>query len=152
MRNLLRRLTFDGRRQVLSPAASQRCVSDERFSVVTVQKTIHSRRATEQLTCTNEPVPAVVSSYFSSGRRRDLCVLLYGTGGLRGQKLKTRLEDHYDTRLDPGTFYSTLDALVESGHLETRTDGIHDVYALTADGQDRLDDHVAWLTREVGRE
>jgi DNA-binding PadR family transcriptional regulator len=85
----------------------------------------------------------------SSGRRRDICILLAGTEGLRGQALKTSLEDHYETRLDPGTFYSTLDALVDAGHLETQTEGLHDVYALTPAGAERLDEHLAWVSRET---
>lgn len=90
-----------------------------------------------------------MGAYLSSGRRRDICTLLYGTDGLRGQTLKTRLEEHYGTRLDPGTFYSTLDSLADKGHLQTRADGIHDVYILTESGRERLEEYVEWLTRET---
>ena len=87
--------------------------------------------------------------WFQSGRRRDLCAILYDEGELRGQKIKTRLERYYDVRLDPQSFYGTLDALVDSGHLERRTEGIYDVYRLTDAGTDRVESYYAWLTDRV---
>ncbi|WP_049915958.1 DNA-binding protein [Haloferax mucosum] len=87
--------------------------------------------------------------WFQSGRRRDLCAILYDAGELRGQKAKTRLERYYDVRIDPQSFYATLDALVESGHLERRTEGIHDVYGLTEAGASRVESYFAWLTERV---
>lgn len=93
-----------------------------------------------------------MSGWLSSGRRRDLCVLCYGTGGLRGQELKSRLEARYDERLDPSRFYGALDQLVDGGHLEERTEGVHDVYALTDDGRAALEEHLAWVREEVGLE
>ncbi|KAB1188791.1 MULTISPECIES: helix-turn-helix transcriptional regulator [Haloferax] len=89
--------------------------------------------------------------WFQSGRRRDLCAILYDAGELRGQKLKTRLERYYDTRLDPQSFYGTLNALVDSGHVERRTEGIHDVYALTDGGASRVESYYSWLTERVER-
>ncbi|KAB1196632.1 MULTISPECIES: DNA-binding protein [Haloferax] len=89
--------------------------------------------------------------WFQSGRRRDLCAILYDAGELRGQKLKTQLERYYDTRLDPQSFYATLDALVDSGHLERRTEGIYDVYGLTDAGANRVESYYAWLTERVER-
>ncbi|GGC59553.1 DNA-binding protein [Haloferax sulfurifontis] len=87
--------------------------------------------------------------WFQSGRRRDLCAVLYDAGELRGQKLKTRLERYYDLRLDPQLFYGTLDALVESGHLERRTEGIYDVYGLTDAGASRVESYYEWLAARV---
>ncbi|CQR50372.1 MULTISPECIES: DNA-binding protein [Haloferax] len=87
--------------------------------------------------------------WFQSGRRRDLCAVLYDAGELRGQKLKTRLERYYDLRIDPQSFYGTLDALVESGHLERRTEGIYDVYALTDAGAGRVESYYEWLAARV---
>ncbi|ELZ60320.1 MULTISPECIES: DNA-binding protein transcriptional regulator [unclassified Haloferax] len=87
--------------------------------------------------------------WFQSGRRRDLCAVLYDAGELRGQKLKTRLERYYDLRIDPQAFYGTLDALVEAGHLERRTEGIHDVYGLTDAGAERVESYHAWLAARV---
>ena len=89
--------------------------------------------------------------WLASGRRRDLCVLLYDTDGLRGQELKARLEDRYDERLDPTRFYGALDGLVDAGHVEERAEGIHDVYALTDAGRAAVEEHVEWLLDAIGR-
>ena len=83
--------------------------------------------------------------WLQSGRRRDICVLLAAEGELRSQQVKSRLESHYDERIEPKSFYGTLSALVEAGFVETRTEGIYDVYALTQAGERRLRDHYAWL-------
>ena len=88
--------------------------------------------------------------WLASGRRRDLCVLLYDAGALRGQELKARLEDRYDERLDPSRFYGALDGLVSAGHVEERTDGIHDVYALTDAGRAAVEEYAEWLCTSVG--
>ncbi|TKX74159.1 PadR family transcriptional regulator [Halorubrum sp. GN11_10-6_MGM] len=90
-----------------------------------------------------------MTKWFHSGRRRDICALLYEHGELRAQSLKSRLESHYDERIDPGSFYGTLSALVESGHLDRRTEGIADVYALTEAGETALLDHYAWLGARI---
>ncbi|MDS0298463.1 DNA-binding protein [Halogeometricum sp. S1BR25-6] len=92
--------------------------------------------------------------WFQSGRRRDLCAILYDAGELRGQKLKIRLEAHYGTRIDPQSFYGTLDALVSKGHLARRTEEIYDVYELTELGVEGVESQQAWLAERVesGRE
>ncbi|MGM0447038.1 MAG: PadR family transcriptional regulator [Methanobacteriota archaeon] len=90
-----------------------------------------------------------MTKWFHSGRRRDLCALLYDCGELRAQSAKSRLESHYDERIDPGSFYGTLSALVEAGYLDRRTEGIADVYALTDAGEAALLDHYAWLGERV---
>ncbi|ELY43862.1 PadR family transcriptional regulator [Natronorubrum sulfidifaciens] len=94
-----------------------------------------------------------MSKWLQSGRRRDICVLLAGAadGELRGQQLKSRLESHYDDHLEPKAFYGSLSALVESGFVEKRTDGIHDVYALTDGGEQRLRDHAEWVQTALDR-
>ncbi|THE62789.1 PadR family transcriptional regulator [Salinadaptatus halalkaliphilus] len=86
-----------------------------------------------------------MSKWLQSGRRRDICVLLAAEGELRGQQLKSRLESHYDDRLEPKSFYGSLSALVDAGFVTTGTDGIHDVYRLTDAGQRRVNDHYEWL-------
>ena len=86
-----------------------------------------------------------MSKWLRSGRRRDLCFLLAAEGELRGQQLKSRLEAHYDDRLEPKSFYGSLSALVDAGFVEKRTDGIHDVYALTDPGQRRLHEQYRWI-------
>ena len=88
-----------------------------------------------------------MGKWLQSGRRRDLCYLLAAAedGALRGQQLKSRLERRYDERLEPKSFYGSLSALVDAGFVEKRTEGLHDVYALTDAGDRRLRDHVAWI-------
>jgi len=88
-----------------------------------------------------------MSKWLRSGRRRDICVLLAAAddGELRGQQLKSRLESHYDDRLEPKSFYGSLSALVDAGFVEKRTEGLHDVYALTDAGLRRTQEHGAWV-------
>lgn len=86
--------------------------------------------------------------FLQSGRRRDLCALLAGER-LQAQALKSRLESHYDERIEPKSFYGALDALEDSGFVETETDGIHDVYVLTEAGENRLRGHYDWLTEQL---
>ncbi|MFD1563969.1 helix-turn-helix transcriptional regulator [Haloarchaeobius amylolyticus] len=88
-----------------------------------------------------------MTKWLRSGRRRDICFLLAAAedGELRGQQLKSRLESHYDDRLEPKSFYGSLSALVDAGFVEKRTVGLHDVYALTDAGTQRVRDHYAWI-------
>ncbi len=89
-----------------------------------------------------------MTQFLQSGRRRDICALLAGEPR-QAQALKTRLEDHYDSRIDPKSFYGALDALENQGFVETRTEGIHDIYLLTAAGEKRLQEHVNWLNLQL---
>lgn len=91
-----------------------------------------------------------MTQFLQSGRRRDICAILAGES-LQAQALKSRLESTYGARIDPKSFYGALDALEDQGFVETRTDGIHDVYELTDAGADRLDEHLDWLVSETGR-
>jgi len=86
-----------------------------------------------------------MTKWLQSGRRRDLCVFLAAEGGLPGQKLKTRLERHYDERIEPKSFYGALSALVDSGFVEKGTEGLADVYALTDAGECRVREHFEWM-------
>jgi DNA-binding PadR family transcriptional regulator len=90
-----------------------------------------------------------MARWLQSGTRRDVCALLCEAGELRAQQLKSRLESHYDTRIEPRQFYGALDRLVSGGHVEKRTDGIHDVYSLTTAGERALRDHYEWFTERV---
>ncbi|WP_418286392.1 PadR family transcriptional regulator [Halorubrum sp. DTA46] len=90
-----------------------------------------------------------MAKWLHSGRRRDICTLLYDAGELRAQSLKNRIESHYDERIDPRSFYATLNSLVESGHLDRRTEGLADVYALTDAGERGVRDHYEWLTEQL---
>ncbi|MDF9745245.1 PadR family transcriptional regulator [Natrinema salsiterrestre] len=88
-----------------------------------------------------------MSKFLRSGRRRDICFLLAAAedGEARGQQLKSSLESHYDDRLDPKSFYGSLSALVDAGFVEKRTEGLHDVYALTDGGERRVREHYEWV-------
>ncbi|SMO84439.1 PadR family transcriptional regulator [Halorubrum cibi] len=90
-----------------------------------------------------------MTKWFHSGRRRDCCALIYEAGELRAQSLKSRLETHYDERLDPQSFYATLTAMVEAGYLARRAEGLGDVYTLTDAGEAALLDHYEWLSERV---
>ena len=90
-----------------------------------------------------------MTQWLQSGRRRDICVLLHGSGGIPDQKLKTSLEKHYDDRIEPRQFYGALDALERLGYVETRTEGLSDVYELTDAGAARVEDYTDWLTEQV---
>ena len=91
-----------------------------------------------------------MARWLQSGTRRDLCVLLAGAeDGLPAQKLKTRLETHYDDRLDPSLFYGALEDLERKGFVASRTEGLSDVYALTDGGERRLRDHYEWFESHV---
>lgn len=90
-----------------------------------------------------------MAKFLQSGRRRDLCAILAGEA-LQAQALKSRLSAHYDERIEPASFYGALETLVDAGFVEARTEGIHDVYALTDAGEARLREHYAWLTEQLG--
>lgn len=87
-----------------------------------------------------------MTQWLQSGRRRDICALLYDAGTLRGQMLKSDLEAAYDTRIDPTAFYGSLDALVDRGLVAFEADGIHDVYRLTDAGVDGVESYYTWLS------
>ncbi|WP_246981809.1 PadR family transcriptional regulator [Halorientalis marina] len=92
-----------------------------------------------------------MTRWLQSGTRRDLCVLLAGAedGELPAQKLKTRLERHYDTRIEPKRFYGSLEDLERKGFVESRAEGLTDVYRLTDAGDRRLHDHYDWLQSQL---
>ena len=77
-----------------------------------------------------------------------MCVLL-ADESLQAQALKSRLESHYDERIDPRSFYAALDALEDAGFIEARTEGIHDIYSLTDPGDRLLREHVQWVLEHV---
>ena len=90
-----------------------------------------------------------MTKWLTSGRRRDMCVILAGEGECTGQALKTRLSKHYDERIDPESFYGALSALVDAGFVEEREEGIADVYSLTEAGEYRLREHFEWMEQQV---
>jgi len=91
-----------------------------------------------------------MTKWLQSGRRRDLCIILAGEDGLNAQTLKTRIERHYDERIDPQSFYGALGAMVDSGFLTKETEGIADVYSLSDAGRARLDEHYEWMHEQLG--
>lgn len=107
-------------------------------------------RSTAKPEC--RPTAETGMKWLQSGRRRDLCLILLDEGPLNGQALKSRLESHYDERIEPKSFYGALDALVDGGHLELREAGIHDEYALTDAGREMVEAHVAWVRERVDPE
>ncbi|MFB6165406.1 MAG: PadR family transcriptional regulator [Haloarculaceae archaeon] len=92
-----------------------------------------------------------MTRWLQSGTRRDLCVLLAGADGgeLPAQKLKTRLERHYEDRIEPKQFYGALEALQRTGFVDSHTEGLSDVYSLTEAGQRRLEEHYEWLQTQL---
>ncbi|WP_254273979.1 PadR family transcriptional regulator [Haloarcula marina] len=92
-----------------------------------------------------------MAKWFQSGRRRDMCVLLAGAedGEMTGQRLKTRLERRYDTRIEPKSFYGALDAMEDAGFVQHRTEGIADKYSLTEGGERRLREQFAWMAEHL---
>lgn len=89
--------------------------------------------------------------WLRSGLRRDLCIALYGAGEVRGQQLKADLEARYDGRVPSRQFREALDALVETGHVRRRTEGVHDVYALADAGEQGVEAQFEWLREQVDR-
>ena len=89
--------------------------------------------------------------WLQSGIRRDICTLIGGADGgeLPAQKLKTRLERHYDDRIEPRQFYGAVEDLERKGFLDARTEGLSDVYTLTDAGERRLRDHYDWLRDQL---
>jgi DNA-binding PadR family transcriptional regulator len=89
-----------------------------------------------------------VSEWLASGLRRDVCIRLYGDE-CRRQRLKSAIESRYDRRIEPRRFREALSALLESGHVAVRTEGIADVYALTEAGERGVETQYAWLRERV---
>jgi DNA-binding PadR family transcriptional regulator len=92
-----------------------------------------------------------MGKWLQSGRRRDMCILLAAAedGELTGQRLKTRLEGRYDTRIDPKSFYGALEAMEDAGFVEHRTDGIADKYSLTDAGEARMREQFEWMRESL---
>jgi DNA-binding PadR family transcriptional regulator len=86
-----------------------------------------------------------MTKWLQSGRRRDMCVILAGEGPLTGQALKTRLQNHYDERIEPRSFRGALSALEDGGFIERREAGIADEFTLTDAGERRVREHYEWM-------
>lgn len=90
-----------------------------------------------------------MGQWLASGRRRDLCVLLYGTAGQTAQELKRGLEAHYETYLSPDQFHGSLSALCDQGYVKRTTSGAVEEYQLTDRGQTAVAAHYRWLRDEI---
>lgn len=77
-------------------------------------------------------------------------MVLYGAGELRGKEVKAALQDHYGERVDSKRFDGMLGKLVDTGHVERRTEGLHDVYALTDAGRTAVEGHFEWARETAG--
>ncbi len=86
--------------------------------------------------------------WLTSGFRRDICILLYD-GECRAQQLKSDLEGHYDRRVKPDRFYGAIDTLEAKGFLDTRVDGLEDVYSLTDPGRARVEAQFDWMCDQL---
>ena len=93
-----------------------------------------------------------MGQWLASGRRRDLCILLYGSGGQTTQQLKRGLEAHYETYLSPDQFHGSLEALREQGYVKRTTSGTAEQYHLTEQGREAVADHYRWVHEAVGDE
>lgn len=93
-----------------------------------------------------------MGQWLVSGRRRDLCVLLYGTDGQTTQELKRGLEAHYETYVSPEQFHGTLEALRKQGYVERTVDGTSERYHLTDHGEAAVAAHYQWLSEELADE
>lgn len=89
--------------------------------------------------------------WLHSGRRRDICIILYDTDGLLAQEIKTQLEDHYGTRIEPKQFRQTLSKLVDTDYVQATPDGLQDRYTLTDAGRRALEAHVTFIEEHVGQ-
>ena len=78
-----------------------------------------------------------------------MCVILASEGECTRQRLKTRLSNHDEERIDPESFYAAVTALVDAGFVTERADGLADVYSLTDDGERRVYEHFEWLCEEL---
>ena len=86
--------------------------------------------------------------WLTSGLRRDICILLYGEER-RAQPLKSAIETHYDRRVKPDRFYGALDALESKGFVDTRVEGLEDVYTLTNAGRQHVEAQFEWMGGRV---
>jgi DNA-binding PadR family transcriptional regulator len=80
-----------------------------------------------------------------------MCVILAGEEPLTGQALKTRLERHYDERIEPRSFQGALSALEDAGFVERREAGIADEYELTDAGERRVREHYTWMGERMAQ-
>lgn len=90
-----------------------------------------------------------MAQWLASGRRRDICVLLYGTDGQTAQQLKRGLEEYYETYLNPDQFHGSLNALHKQGYIKRTSDGVNEQFQLTDEGAEAVVSHYRWLATEI---
>lgn len=92
-----------------------------------------------------------MAKWLHSGRRRDICMILYRTDGLLAQEIKTQLEAHYESRIEPKRFRSALKNLAATDYVQAHPDGIQDRYTLTDTGREALEAHLSWINEQANR-
>jgi len=91
-----------------------------------------------------------MTRWLHSGLRRDVCFVVSTLDRPTEQGVKRTLESHYDERIEPGEFRGALEALVDTGHLATEPDSVHDRYWLTDAGDRALERHREWVCASNG--
>lgn len=86
--------------------------------------------------------------YDLTGFQRDLLYVIAGLDDPSGLRIKTELDEYYESEIHHGRLYPNLDALVEKGlvdkgHLDDRTN----TYALTQRGERELEARREWEDR-----
>jgi PadR family transcriptional regulator PadR len=69
-----------------------------------------------------------------TGFQRDCLYIVAGLDGAKGLAVKDELDEYYENEINHGRLYPNLDALVEKGHKDDRTNS----YDLTKRGSVRL--------------
>ncbi|MFC4359451.1 PadR family transcriptional regulator [Halobium salinum] len=90
-----------------------------------------------------------MTKWLQSGLRRDICIAVAGLDDPTGRAVKREVEKKYEETVRPKTFVGAMNALVDDGFLDREPDGIHERYALTPAGRERLDEQFAWTRDRV---
>jgi DNA-binding PadR family transcriptional regulator len=90
-----------------------------------------------------------MAKWLQSGLRRDICIAVAGLDEPTGRRVKREVESKYEATVRPKTYIGAMNALVDAGFLVETPDGIHERYALTDAGRERLDEQFEWLAERV---
>lgn len=90
-----------------------------------------------------------MAKWLQSGLRRDLCVAVAGLDDPTGRELKREVERKYGATIRPKRYRGAVSELVSAGYLDEEVDGIHDRYALTPAGRERLAEQFEWMRERV---
>lgn len=85
-----------------------------------------------------------------TGFQRDLLYVIAGLDDPKGLRIKSELEDYYETEVHHGRLYPNLDALVDKGLVEKRQqDRRTNSYTLTRRGRMELEARREWEDQYV---